>query len=215
MIFYLFALWLGLLLNQRGTKFPLVFIDRGLNVNNHVYFNMLQEKLCHGLQKLLRILTSSHRTTLQLTQWMGPRKGERLISVSFGTSKCGHLQVLISIPWTFAIRSIFERDVSTGSHPILDSLKAAIQSVWKELDQQVVRRSCASVRARLRFMIKARGGHFKMKSGHYVSNIILNCCVKIFLYIPSCVIFKTFFWSGKLSGPPCKCWCSMKWFSNI
>ena len=50
-------------------------------------------------------------------------------------------------PMGFAVWSIVETDVSTCSHPKMDSLKAAIQSVWTKFNEEVVRRSCASVKA--------------------------------------------------------------------
>ena len=63
-------------------------------------------------------------------------------------------------PMDFAIWSILERDVSTRYHPNSDLLTAVIQSAWTKLDEKVVRRFCASVKARLRLIIKAKGGHF-------------------------------------------------------
>ena len=65
-------------------------------------------------------------------------------------------------PMDFAIWSILESDVSTRSYPNLDSLKAAIHSAWAKLDEEVVRRSCASVTTRIELMIKAKGGHFEI-----------------------------------------------------
>ena len=55
----------------------------------------------------------------------------------------------------FAVWSIYENDLSTRCYPNLDSLKAAFQSAWTKFDEEVVQRSCASVKARIRLMIKA------------------------------------------------------------
>jgi len=60
----------------------------------------------------------------------------------------------------FAIWSCFERHVSTRCHPNLDLLTAVIQSAWTKLGEKVVRRFCAVVKARLRLILKAKGGHF-------------------------------------------------------
>ena len=71
----------------------------------------------------------------------------------------------------------------------MDLLKAAIQLVWAKLKEEVVRRSCASVKARLRFMIKAKGGAFEIWSVHFVFNIHEKSCVKAFSHLPSVIIF--------------------------
>ena len=67
----------------------------------------------------------------------------------------------------------------------MDLLKAAIQLVWAKLKEEVVRRSCASVKARLRLMIKAEDCDFEIWSVHYVFNILLKSCVKVFFRLPS------------------------------
>ena len=60
----------------------------------------------------------------------------------------------------FAVWSILELDVLTSSHPKIDSLNADIQSDWSKLNEEVMQRSCASVKVRLKLMFKAKGGDF-------------------------------------------------------
>ena len=75
----------------------------------------------------------------------------------------------------------------------MDSLKATIQSAWTKLNEEVVRRSCASVEVRLRLMIKAKGGAFEIWPVHYVFSIHQKSCVETFTHLPSVIIFLEFF----------------------
>ena len=63
-------------------------------------------------------------------------------------------------PMGFAIQSILERDVSTRCQPDSDLLTEVIQSAWTKLGEKPVQRFCTSVKARLRLIIKTKGGHF-------------------------------------------------------
>ena len=85
----------------------------------------------------------------------------------------------------------------------MDSLKAAIQSSLTKFNEDVVRRSGASVKAHLRLMIKANVSDFENLSVHYVFNILQKSYVKAFFHLPSGIIFiKVFRWVN-LSWPPC------------
>ena len=106
-------------------------------------------------------------------------------------------------PMDFAIWSILERGVSTRYQPTLDSLKAVIQSAWTRLDEKVVWHSCASVKARLRLIFRAKGGHFVIQSGYYILRIFLKSYVEAFFHTPSGIIFIRVFRWVNLSGPPC------------
>ena len=80
-------------------------------------------------------------------------------------------------PMNFALRSILKREVSHRSSPNFESLKAAIKSNLINLDEKVVRRSCASMKARLKLIIKAKSDNFEIKSVHKALNILLKSCV--------------------------------------
>ncbi|CAP25503.1 Protein CBG08445 [Caenorhabditis briggsae] len=47
------------------------------------------------------------------------------------------------------------------SHPNVDSLKAALLKAWDDLDDDYLRRTVASVPARLKACIKAEGSNFE------------------------------------------------------
>ena len=89
----------------------------------------------------------------------------------------------------FAVWSILMMNVLTYSQPKMDLLKAVIQSAWTKLNEEAVRRSCASVKAGLRHMIKAKGDVFEIWPVYYVFNEVLKSCVKDFFHLTSDVIF--------------------------
>ena len=86
-----------------------------------------------------------------------------------------------------------ETDVLTCSHLKLDALKVAIESAWTKLNEEVVRRSCNTVKARVRLMIKAEGGNFEIRCVHYVFNTLLKSCVKTFFHYFLVFFYKRFF----------------------
>ena len=109
------------------------------------------------------------------------------------------------IPKDLSVWSVLELAVLTCSHPPkkMDLLKAAIQSAWTKLNKEMVQRSSASVKARLRLMIKAKDGDFENWSVHYVFYTLLKSSVKAFFHLPSGIIFIGVFRLGKFFWNPC------------
>lgn len=145
-----------------GRKSPLVVIDEGVKVNSQVYLNMLKEKV-------LPWLTESFGNDYIFTQDGAPAHTANVTQKWCKDNFKGFWDKTLwppsspdINPMDFAIWSILESDVSSRSYPNLNSLNAAIHSAWAKLDEEVVRRSCASVTSRIKLMIKAKGGHFEI-----------------------------------------------------
>ena len=104
--------------------------------------------------------------------------------------------------------SIFEKDLSTRYHPYLDSLRAVIQSDWTKLDEKVVWRSCASVKAHLKLIIEIKVGHFEILSVHCILRILLKGFAEAFFHSPPGIIFirvflmRKSFWTSKSNLSP-------------
>ena len=128
-------------------------------------------------------------TVLQLTQQMRCKDHFR----GFGVKQLWQLSSPDINPMDFVIWSILDMDVLTCTPHKMNSLKAAIQSAWTKLNDKVVRRSCASVKARLRLMIKAKCGDFEIWSVRYVFNIVLKSFVNHFsIKILVLILFEIF-----------------------
>ncbi|CAP35954.1 Protein CBG18521 [Caenorhabditis briggsae] len=64
-------------------------------------------------------------------------------------------------PLDFSVWGYLEEKVMARSHPNVDSLKAALLKAWDDLDDDYLRRTVASVPARLMVCIKAEGSNFE------------------------------------------------------
>ena len=63
--------------------------------------------------------------------------------------------------------------------------------------------SCASVKARLRLIIEANGGHSEIQSAHYILKTLPKSFIEAFFHSHSDIIFIRVFRWVNLSGPPC------------
>ena len=162
----LFAIWCGLLLHQTWADLVLCSLMRAWKSTAKFIWTCCRKKFFFGSQKLLRTNKSSYGTMLQLTLWS--------LSLWLTVRRCwtesgGFRDKQVWTPSSpdinpldFAIWSILEREVSTRYRPLSNSLKAVILSAWTKLDEKVVWRSCASLRARLKRNIKEKGSHFEI-----------------------------------------------------
>ena len=142
-------LWFGLLLHQMGANFlRYSMIKAWMSTVKFIWLCCREKINLHT-----RRCSSSHSDC-------DPEVAQERFPRLLGQANVATLSPLVnSIDIT--IWSILERDVSTRSNPNLDPLKTIIQSAWTNMDEEVVWRFCASVKACLRLMINAKDGCFE------------------------------------------------------
>lgn len=152
--------WAAISANGRS---PLVFIDKGVKMNQSVYRDqVLNEALLPWAHKMF----SSSAWTFQqdsapshkarATQEYLTERVPRLISAQEWPLYSPDLN-----PMDFSIWSILEAKVCAKKHQTLGSLKASLQRAWAALNQNVVRSACNAFHGRLNDVIKAKGGHIE------------------------------------------------------
>ena len=133
----LFAEWFRPLLHQIEAKYFWSSLIKTWKASAKFIWIFCINTFFLGSRKVLRKLTPSNRTVPQLTQRVWLRNGARNVSKSFGTSKCGHLQVLISKPWTSLSRTLHKNSAPIRPWP---EGGVIISSKWIGFRQSMVRR---------------------------------------------------------------------------
>ena len=64
-------------------------------------------------------------------------------------------------PLDFGIWGNVERKACSTPHPNVESLKAAVEKEWADMDEDFIKKTCQAFRPRIEAMIKAEGGHFE------------------------------------------------------
>ncbi|CAP20883.1 Protein CBG24224 [Caenorhabditis briggsae] len=152
--------WAGL--TSEG-KVPLVFIDRNVKINSDVYQKLV-------LMDVLRPWVTSHfgQQPFILQQDWAPSHGSKSTKAVLDAHFPGYWGKDMwpasspdLNPLDFSVWGYLEEKVMARSHPNVDSLKAALLKAWDDLDDDYLRRTVASVRARLKACIKAEGSNFE------------------------------------------------------
>ncbi|CAP24900.1 Protein CBG04119 [Caenorhabditis briggsae] len=152
--------WAGL--TSEG-KVPLVFIDRNVKINSDVYQKLV-------LMDVLRPWVTSHfgQQPFILQQDWAPSHGSKSTKAVLDAHFPGYWGKDMwpasspdLNPLDFSVWGYLEEKVMARSHPNVDSLKAALLKAWDDLDDDYLRRTVASVPARLKACIKAEGSNFE------------------------------------------------------
>lgn len=151
--------WAGV--TSCGKKTPLIFIPEGVKVNQDVYLDMLRQKVLPWINSqqwehsyLFQQDGAPSHTAKKVQAWC-EQAFQGFWPRQMWPPSSPDLNVM-----DFSIWSILEGKVGTKTYSNINTLKAAIEAAWSELDAEVIRTSCSSVQRRLKQVIAAKGGHF-------------------------------------------------------
>ena len=150
--------WAGV--TSTGLKTPLIFIEDGVKINQHVYLKMLKDKVVPWVRKV----TGNEGITFQ--QDGATSHTARLVQDwckdnfrSFWSKELWPPSSPDLNPMDFGIWSILEQKVCTISHSNVEVLKQKLAKCCAEIDAETVRVTCDQVIARLRRVVKEKGGY--------------------------------------------------------
>lgn len=152
--------WAGV--TSCGLKTPLFFIEEGVKINQHVYLDLLRDKVLPWVESNLRAKgvtlqqdgATSH--TAKMVQAFCKEHFKGFWPKELWPPSSPDLN-----PMDFGIWSILERKACATNHKGLESLKRALVKCWDEISSETVRATCSQVPSRLRSVIRAKGGYFE------------------------------------------------------
>ena len=144
-----------------GLKTPLIFIEEGVKINQHVYLGLLRDQVVSWVQNTI----GDGSLTLQ-------QDGVTSHSAKMVQSFCkDHFKGFWpKDPWPpspnlnpmdFGIWSILEQKACTITHKSMDSLKHGLVKSWDKICEETVRATCSQVSGRLQGLIRVKGGYFE------------------------------------------------------
>ena len=152
--------WAGV--TSTGKKTPLFFNEEGVKVNQHVYLELLREKLVpwvnatfeEGGITLQQDGATSHTANL-VQEWC------KRNMVGFWPKELWPPSSPDLNPMDFAIWSILENKACSSNHQSVEALKHRLRICWDEISGETIRASCIQVPDRLRRVVKAKGGYIE------------------------------------------------------
>jgi transposase len=148
---------------SKKAKFPLVFVEPGVKVNNIFYREQILEPVVKVQGQV--IFKDQH--------WVFQQDSAPAHKAKINQAWCeSEIPDFVSSqewppnspdlnPMDYAIWGILEAKVNARVHRSLDSLKSAIQKEWDALPMKTVRKSIDAFPARLRAVIHKKGGRFE------------------------------------------------------
>ena len=135
-----------------GEKTPLIFIEEWVKVNQHVYLDLLKNKLVPGLmQHSEKVELFCSRMEPCPTHLITFRSGVRGTWLGSGRRN----------PTDFAILSIMESKACSLYHLNIGALKNRLKACWNEIFEETVHASCSQVPDRSRCVVKTNGGYIE------------------------------------------------------
>ena len=140
--------WAGLTFT--GEETLLIFIEEGIKVNQHVYLDLLKNKLVPWINatlgetgSILQQDGSTSHTANRVQDWC------KRNTTGFWLKELWPLSSPDLIPMDFVIWSILESNACSSSHPNIGTLKNRLKAYWDEISEETVRASCSEVSERL------------------------------------------------------------------
>ena len=138
-----------------GLKTPLIFIEEGVKINQHVYLKMLKDTALPWVNEVAgeegitfqQDGATSH--TAKMVQEWCEANFKSFWSKEFLPPSSPDLN-----PMDFGIWSILEQKACVVSHLSVKVLKAKLKKCWAEIEAETVRATCTQVIPRLRRVIK-------------------------------------------------------------
>ena len=152
--------WAGV--TSSGHKTPLVFIQEGVKINQHIYLSLLKDTVVPWKEKtfgdagvtLQQDGATSH--SAKTVQAFCKQHFKGFWSKELWPPSSPNLN-----PMDYSIWSILESKACAMSHTSVDSLKRKLVKCWDEIDSETVRTACTQITRRLKQVVKARGGYFE------------------------------------------------------
>ena len=147
--------WAGV--TSCGQKTPLIFIDQGVKINQHVYLEMIKNKV------LPRVDETFGNTGVTFQQDGAISHTAKLVQ-DFKNFWAKDLWPPSSPDLNlmdFGIWSILEQNACTKSHKNVDMLKRKLVKCWKQIDTKTIHAICSKVPSRLHSVIQNKGGYFE------------------------------------------------------
>mgnify|MGYP000504172705 CR=1 FL=1 len=145
--------WAGV--TSSGLKTPLIFVEDGVKINQHVYLDMLKDRVVPWVNAL----PCDEDVTLQ--QGGATAHTAELVRAwckdnfkSFWTKELWPPSSPDLNPMDFGIWSILEQKTCTVFHPSVEVLKRKLTKFWEKIDAETVRVTCTQVVPRLRRVIE-------------------------------------------------------------
>ena len=145
-----------------GQKAPLIFIEGGVKINQHVYLATLKDEVLPLVKKhmgnsgvtLQQDGATSH--TAKTVQSWCKENFTVFWSKEFWPPSSPDLN-----PMDFGVWSMLDHKACATSHKNIDALKYSLNKSWNEISPETLRATCSQVIDRLRCVIRAKGGYFK------------------------------------------------------
>ena len=143
-------------------KTPLIFIEEGIKVSQHVYLKMLKEKLVPWIDVTFREdgITlqqdgaTSHTANL-VQEWCKENMAE------FWPKELWPPSSPDLNPMDFVVWSILESKACSSNYSSIEALKAKLCTCWDKISPETKCTSCNQVHDRLRHLVKAKGGYIE------------------------------------------------------
>ena len=152
--------WAGVTLS--GMKTLLIFVEDGVKINQHVYLNMLKDKVVPWMNSLslddgltLQQDGATAHTAKMVQEWCKEH------FKAFWPKDIWPPSSPDLNPMDFGIWSILEQKACKVSHSSVVVLKQKLTESWDEIDFETVRATCVQVSERLRRVIRAKGGYIE------------------------------------------------------
>ena len=143
--------WAGV--TSCGQKTPLIFINQGVKINQHVYLEMIKNKV------LPRVDETFGNTGVTFQQDGAISHTAKLVqdfceknSRTFGLKIYGPHLLLISTQWILEYGRYWSRMLAQ---------KCKLVKCWKQIDTKTICAICSKVPSRLRSVIQNKGGYFE------------------------------------------------------
>ena len=145
-----------------GEKTLLIFIEEGVKVNQHVYLNLLKNKLVPWINAtfgeseiILQQDGATFHTANCVQEWC------KRNMTGFWPKELGPPSSPDPNSKNFAIQSIMESKACSSHHPNIGALKNRLKACWDEISEETVCASCSQVSESLRRVVKTKGGYIE------------------------------------------------------
>ena len=145
-----------------GRKAPLIFIEGGVKIYQHVYLATLKDEVLLLVKKrmgnsgvtLQQDGATSH--TAKIVQSWCKENFMVFWSKEFWPPSSPDLN-----PMDFGVWSMLDHKACATSHKNIDALKYSLKKSWNEISPETLHATCSQLIDRLRCVIRAKGGYFK------------------------------------------------------
>ena len=146
---------------SNGLKTPLIFVKDGVKVNQHVYLNMLKNRVLPWINSL----PGNQAVTLQ--QDGATAHTAKMVQAwckdnfkSFWSKELWPPSPDLN-PLDFGIWSFLERKACTVSHSNVEKLKKKLKESWAKIESETIHATCDQVISRLCRVIIEKGRYIE------------------------------------------------------